>query len=97
MRFGQVHRAGTLSLSLVMVIIGVALLAEAAAGVGSLPVRLLAGSLFVAAGVGRIYVERQRGAGADARRSRPSDEDAVGGGTRSRRRRASPRQRGRSR
>ena len=62
MRFGPVHRTGTLVLSLAMMVIGIALLAEAAAGVGSLSLRLLAGALFLAAGVGRTYVELRRGA-----------------------------------
>lgn len=48
-------------LSVAMVLIGVALLVEAALGVGGLSVRLIAGVLFVAAGVGRIYVESRRG------------------------------------
>lgn len=61
----QVHRAGTFLLSLLMMGIGVALLGQVIAGGGS-PVsgRALLGVLFLAAGVGRTYVEFKRGAGA---------------------------------
>jgi hypothetical protein len=58
----QIHRSGTMLLSLVMAVIGVALLVQALGGRGSaLSPRLLAGVLFLAAGVGRIYVEARRG------------------------------------
>jgi hypothetical protein len=58
-----VHRSGTRLLSLVMAAIGVALIVEAIAGVrkGSIVALLLIGVLFVAAGVGRLYIERKRG------------------------------------
>jgi hypothetical protein len=61
----QVHHAGAIVLSLAMVAIGIALAAEAlgAAG-GGLVARLLLGILFVAGGVGRLYVEMRRGRGA---------------------------------
>ena len=56
------HRGGTFLLSLLMVAIGVALTVQAVAGHGSpLSPRLLLGLLFVAAGVGRIYLELKRG------------------------------------
>jgi hypothetical protein len=74
MRLGHVHRAGTLGLSLVMAIIGVALLGEAVAGVGSVSVRLLAGALFLAGGIGRTYVEVRRGAGV----TQPRTEEGAG-------------------
>jgi hypothetical protein len=58
----QAHRAGTFTLSLLMAAIGVALVVQAVSGHGSvLSPRLLLGVLFVAAGVGRMYVERRRG------------------------------------
>jgi hypothetical protein len=62
MRGRQVHRSGTLLLSTVMAAIGLALIVQAVAG-GALSVRLLLGALFVAGGVGRIFVERKRGGG----------------------------------
>jgi hypothetical protein len=56
-----VHRAGTLVLSLVMIAIGIALMVQAASATGALSSRLLLGGLFVAGGVGRMYIERKRG------------------------------------
>jgi hypothetical protein len=58
-----VHRSGTRLLSLLMAAIGVALIVEAIVGVGSgaISALLLVGVLFVAAGVGRLYIERKRG------------------------------------
>ena len=59
---GQVHRAGTLVLSLLMVAIGVGLIVEVLVGAGSaLSARLLLGLLFIAAGAARIYLEVRRG------------------------------------
>ena len=61
----QAHRAGTWVLSLLMAAIGVALIVQAVAGHGSaLSPRLLLGALFIAAGVGRLYLEVRRGRGA---------------------------------
>jgi hypothetical protein len=57
----QLHRAGTTVLSLAMVAIGIALMAEALLGEGVLSIRVLLGVLFVLAGTGRMYVERRRG------------------------------------
>jgi uncharacterized membrane protein len=58
----QAHRSVTLLLSLVMAVLGVALLVEAVGGDGSvLSPRMLLGILFVGAGVGRFYVETRRG------------------------------------
>ena len=61
-----VHRSGTRLLSLLMAAVGVALIVEAIVGVGngSISTLLLVGVLFVAAGVGRLYIERKRGTGA---------------------------------
>jgi hypothetical protein len=56
----HLHRAGTLMLSAVMVVIGIALVVEALTGLGGISVRLLAGVLFVAGGFGRLYVELRR-------------------------------------
>jgi hypothetical protein len=62
---GQAHRAGTWVLSLLMAAIGVALVVQVVAGHGSaLSPRLLLGALFIAAGLGRLYVELRRGRGA---------------------------------
>ncbi|MGA8363918.1 MAG: hypothetical protein WB709_05310 [Solirubrobacteraceae bacterium] len=60
----QAHRAGTFTLSLLMAVIGVALVAQAVSGHGSIvSPRLLLGVLFIAAGAGRMYVEKRRGGG----------------------------------
>jgi hypothetical protein len=60
----QAHRAGTFTLSLLMAAIGVALVVQAVSGHGSiLSPRLLLGVLFIAAGAGRMYVEKRRGGG----------------------------------
>jgi uncharacterized membrane protein HdeD (DUF308 family) len=62
MRGRQVHRTGTLVLSLLMVVIGLALIVEVFAGSGGvLSARLLLGVLFIAAGVARTYLEVRRG------------------------------------
>jgi uncharacterized membrane protein HdeD (DUF308 family) len=54
----QAHRTGTLVLSFLMVVIGVALTVEALVGNGgAISPRLLLGLLFTAAGVARIYLE----------------------------------------
>ena len=61
----QAHRSGTFVLSLLMIAIGLALVVQVATGAGGvLSARLLIGILFVAAGVGRAYVEVRRGRGA---------------------------------
>jgi uncharacterized membrane protein HdeD (DUF308 family) len=58
----QVHRTGTLVLSLLMVAIGIALTVQTLVVQGSpLSARLLLGVLFIAAGVARIYLEVRRG------------------------------------
>jgi hypothetical protein len=59
------HRTASLVLSLLMAAIGVALVVEAVGARGSaITPRLLLGILFLAAGVGRLYVELRRGRGA---------------------------------
>jgi hypothetical protein len=62
----EAHRMGTFVLSLLMIAIGVALVVQVATGGGGgvLSARLVLGVLFVAAGVGRAYVEVRRGRGA---------------------------------
>lgn len=56
------HRSVVLVLSAFMIVIGTALLVQAFTGVGSvLSARTILGVLFLAAGVGRIYVEWRRG------------------------------------
>jgi hypothetical protein len=58
----QAHRAGTYVLSLAMVCIGLALLVQVVGGhVVSVSPRLLLGVLFIAAGIGRAYLEIRRG------------------------------------
>ncbi|HVR05387.1 MAG TPA: hypothetical protein VMS02_05050 [Solirubrobacteraceae bacterium] len=59
----RIHRSTTIALSALMTLIGLALAGEAIVGQGGiLSPRMLAAVLFVAAGLGRIYVERRRGA-----------------------------------
>ena len=61
----QAHRAGTWVLSILMAAIGVALIVEAVAGHGSaISPRLLLGVLFIAGGLGRLYLEVRRDRGA---------------------------------
>jgi hypothetical protein len=56
-----VHRYSTVALSLLMVVIGVALAVQALSGHGGvISGRLLLGVLFMAAGVGRLYLESRR-------------------------------------
>jgi hypothetical protein len=58
----QAHRAGTVVFSVLMAAIGLALIGQAVGGHGSIiSPRLLLGVLFVAAGAGRLYLERKRG------------------------------------
>jgi hypothetical protein len=58
----QAHRMATLVLSLLMVAIGVALIAQAIGGHGSaISPRLLLGVLFIAAGAARTYLEMRKG------------------------------------
>jgi hypothetical protein len=58
----QAHRSATFVFSLVMVVIGVALIAQAVDGHGGvISPRLLLGLLFIAAGGGRLYLETKRG------------------------------------
>ncbi len=55
------HRSTTVVLSLVMVALGVALAVQALSGHGGvISGRLLLGVLFMAAGVGRLYLESRR-------------------------------------
>jgi hypothetical protein len=59
-----VHRSATVVLSLVMAIIGVALIVQAlSASASAISGRLLLGVLFIAAGAGRLYIESRRGGG----------------------------------
>jgi hypothetical protein len=54
-------RPATQVLSMLMVLIGVALVARTlAAGGGAVALGVLVGLLFVAAGAGRLYAERRR-------------------------------------
>jgi hypothetical protein len=58
----QAHRSATFVFSLVMIVIGVSLIAQAVDGHGGvLSPRLLLGVLFIAAGGGRLYLETKRG------------------------------------
>jgi hypothetical protein len=61
----RVHRSTTMALSALMAILGAVLLAEAVGGEGGvLSGRTLLGVLFLAAGLGRLYVEVRRSPGA---------------------------------
>lgn len=57
----QVHRAGTVVLSIAMFVIGVALAVQALSSSSAFSGRLLLGVLFLAAGLGRLYLEMRRG------------------------------------
>ncbi|HMH47723.1 MAG TPA: hypothetical protein VK538_08405 [Solirubrobacteraceae bacterium] len=60
----QVHRSGTFVLSVLMAVIGLALIVQAVGGHGGvISPRLLLGALFLAAGIARIYLEHKRGRG----------------------------------
>jgi hypothetical protein len=61
----QIHRAGTMALSVLMVAIGVALTVQALTGASVVSGRLLLGLLFLAAGAGRLYLEHKRGRGSE--------------------------------
>lgn len=65
-----------MALSVAMVVLGVALVIEAIAGFGGISVRLLAGVLFIAGGVGRLYVEVRR---ASARADGDSPDASANG------------------
>jgi uncharacterized membrane protein HdeD (DUF308 family) len=56
-----VHRGGTLVLSTLMIVVGIALVVQAASATAALSSRLLLGVLFVAGGAGRMVIERRRG------------------------------------
>jgi hypothetical protein len=58
----HMHRSATIVLSLLMAAIGLALIVETLAGVrgGAIAVPLLLGLLFMAGGLGRLYIERRR-------------------------------------
>ena len=56
----QVYRGGTLTLSVLMLVVGVALVASTVArGGGVLALGVLLGLLFVAAGCARLYLLRR--------------------------------------
>jgi hypothetical protein len=58
-RTRNVHRAGTLVLSGAMIVIGLAMIVRAlTAGGGVLAVGVVFGVLFIAAGLGRLWVAR---------------------------------------
>jgi hypothetical protein len=58
----QMHRVSTMVLSAVMVVLGIALVIQAASGHGGiLSARTLLGVLFIVGGTLRLWVERRRG------------------------------------
>jgi hypothetical protein len=58
----QFHGAATVVLSLLMIVIGIGLIVQTLSRHGSvISPRLLLGALFIAAGVGRIYLQAKRG------------------------------------
>jgi len=57
---GGVHRNGTLVLSVVMIVIGIALVAEALSHGGVVTPRGLLALLFIAAGILRLRLARRR-------------------------------------
>jgi hypothetical protein len=57
----NLHRAATRVMSVVMVVLGIGILVSTLArGGGPLAIGILLGVMFVAAGAGRLYVERER-------------------------------------
>ncbi|HTZ62918.1 MAG TPA: hypothetical protein VMB51_02320 [Solirubrobacteraceae bacterium] len=55
------HNASTVVLSTLMTVLGIALVTQAIAGHGSVvSARLILGVLFVAAGLGRLYLQARR-------------------------------------
>jgi uncharacterized membrane protein len=54
------HSAATRVFSVLMILIGIALIVRTVAAGGTLAVGLLIGVLFVAVGAGRLYLERRR-------------------------------------
>jgi hypothetical protein len=57
----NMHRAATRAMSVVMVVLGLAILVSTVArGGGPLAIGVLLGAMFIAAGAGRLYVERER-------------------------------------
>jgi len=59
------HRTATFALCLLMTGLGAGIIGEVIAGYGSaISARLLLGALFIAAGLGRGYLEIRRGRGA---------------------------------
>jgi len=72
----QAHRSGTFLLSLMMALIGVALIVENLSVAGSvISPRMLLGILLIAAGVGRGYVETRRGQGQDQGHAQGQGQD----------------------
>ncbi len=58
----ELHRAGTALTSVLLVVIGVAILVRTlATGVGGLALGLVLGPLFVLAGAGRLWLARRGG------------------------------------
>jgi hypothetical protein len=57
----QAHRTATFVLSLLMAALGIGLIVQALSGAGALSPRMLLGVLFIAAGAGRMYLEKRRG------------------------------------
>lgn len=58
----RMHRSATMALSALMVLVGVALLVEDVLDAATvISPRLLLAALFLAAGLGRLYVEIRRG------------------------------------
>jgi uncharacterized membrane protein HdeD (DUF308 family) len=55
------HRSSTMALSALMVVVGVVLFVQDIAGAAVISARLLLAVLFLAAGLGRLYVEVRRG------------------------------------
>jgi len=58
MRQRQVHRATTRAMSVLMILIGIALLVRTLlAGGGALATGVILGALFILAGAGRLYLQ----------------------------------------
>jgi hypothetical protein len=54
----EVYRLGIFVLSIAMAVVGIALIAESLIAGGAILARVLLGVLFLAAGAGRLYMQR---------------------------------------
>jgi hypothetical protein len=64
MRGSRLHSSATTVMSILMVVIGIALIVRTiTAGGGAIATGVIAGVLFIAAGIGRLYMQSRGNAG----------------------------------